>query len=380
MSKVNFRRYHPGDEEGIVELLDETFSGWPQEEINCSPIDYWRWKYHDNPLHELLVSLGEVDGKIIGCHHRIPLKIWFKGKTLIATTAVDFAVHKDYRGQGLSYQISSVNMRAGEQHGADLSYFITSNPLLIRRYTQDRDPNKRTLRFPKRIRNMVHLHDVDLQLQKMPMSNPWVIKMGWYTLKTLNQIANWMKPRPGKHEIIRIKEVERFDECINQFWSKMSNSYDFIVERRMEYLNWRYCDPRLKGYKVNIALDEHEEIQGYIVYKTNNYIKDYPVGYIVDLITLDNQPGIQHCLLETAVTYFRENNVNVINYQLIEGHPHQEASKRLGFLDSRINLHLFYNKVEEFTELEALSHNNPSRVYISWGDHDVLPVKMPTQT
>ena len=198
-------------------------------------------------------------------------------------------------------------------------------------------------------------------------------------MNTLNKITNRVKPSFKKRESFQVKHVKRFDESINQFWDRIKANYDFIVERRMEYLNWRYCDPRLSGFNIEFALNGNDMVLGYIVYKVNRYNEDYPIGYIVDLVTLNNRPDIQYELIETVVNYFQENTVNVVNYQLIEGNPQQNVFRRFGFLDSRINIHLFYNRYREFKGLDDLSQSDPSRIHISWGDHDALPVKMPTQ-
>lgn len=379
MSKIKVRPYESGEETQIVELLTETFDGWPHEEINCSPVDYWRWKYLDNPVYDNLVMLGEDNGRIIGCHHKILLNIIYKNKVILGTTSVDLAVHRDYRNQGLMTTISVPNEVAGEEKGVKLSYFITSNPILIKTFTQSKNIEKRRPRFPRRIRNLVLLNDVDLQLQMMPMDNSLLFKLGWNTLNVLNKITNRVKPTIQMGEPFQVKQIERFDESVNQFWNKIKGNYDFIVERRMEYLNWRYCDPRLFGFKVNIAVDDNDMVLGYIIYKINRYNEDYSIGYIVDLITLNNRLDVQYQLIDTAVRYFKENMVNVINYQLVEGSQQQSVFKRHGFLDSRINIHLFYNKYREFKGLDDLTQSSPTKIHISWGDHDALPVRMPTQ-
>jgi hypothetical protein len=196
----------------------------------------------------------------------------------------------------------------------------------------------------------------------------------------MNKISNSFKPSIEKNYSYQIIHIESFDESINSFWDRVKDSYDFIIERRREYLNWRYCDPRLQGYKINIAQDEYGDIKGYIVYKINDYVEEYSIGYIVDILSLGNCLDVQYGLIQNAVDYFRENKVNVVNYQLVAENPTKDMLNRFGFIDSRINLHLFYNKYGEFRGLDNLIQSAPDRIHVSWGDHDALPVKMPTQT
>lgn len=42
------KEYQPGDEEGIVELLEIVFDGWPHFDLPCSRVDHWKWKFLDN--------------------------------------------------------------------------------------------------------------------------------------------------------------------------------------------------------------------------------------------------------------------------------------------------------------------------------------------
>ena len=44
------RPYQPGDEEGLVELLDLVFAPWPDRDLRCTAVEHWRWKYLDNPF------------------------------------------------------------------------------------------------------------------------------------------------------------------------------------------------------------------------------------------------------------------------------------------------------------------------------------------
>jgi hypothetical protein len=53
------REYRPGDEDQIVPLLQLVFNGW-------GDLDFWRWKYLDNPLKMNIITIAESNGKIIG--------------------------------------------------------------------------------------------------------------------------------------------------------------------------------------------------------------------------------------------------------------------------------------------------------------------------
>ncbi|MFQ6077489.1 MAG: GNAT family N-acetyltransferase, partial [Candidatus Bathyarchaeia archaeon] len=92
------RPYQEGDEKGIVELLNLVWDGWPHLDLDCSPLEHWRWKYKANPIKKRFIMVAESDGRIIGCHHSIPVHIKVGDETLFCTTGADLAVHPGYRG------------------------------------------------------------------------------------------------------------------------------------------------------------------------------------------------------------------------------------------------------------------------------------------
>ena len=186
-------------------------------------------------------------------------------------------------------------------------------------------------------------------------------------------VKQWM----DRHNISNLDEIYKKGEKWEEFWDEISKHYDFIVEKRRDYLNWRYCDPRCGDFIVKIA-EYKKEIVGYSVLRINRYLREYPIGYIVDLLTLPNRLDVSEALAADAISYFDSNGVNIINYQVVKNHPHEQILKKQGFLNSRIKIHLFYNPLGNVDEISKLRNSPQNRIYVSWGDHDVLPVRMPT--
>ena len=56
----------PGDEAGIIGLLENVFGGWPSYHIDCSLRDYWNWKYRENPIKKDLIVVSKIEDKVIG--------------------------------------------------------------------------------------------------------------------------------------------------------------------------------------------------------------------------------------------------------------------------------------------------------------------------
>lgn len=368
MKEITFRSYIEGDEEGIVNLLSNIYGGWPILDLNCSQLEHWIWKYLDNPESNNIIRVAESDKKVVGCFHTIPLNIKIKDSVFPAAYGADYAVHPDFRRKMVSRTLSTQGFEDEKEAGIRLHYSITGNPILIKAVS------RRHNRFPYTIKNLVRIRDINMQLKKMPVNRPLLRKTGYYTSKLSTEIKNRLrlKKTNGEYEVA---EIEKFDERINAFWEEASKNHNFIIERKMDYLNWRYCDLRAGNYSVR-QISSNDEIQGYSVLCINRFRPDYPVGYIVDVLSLPERHDVLNELITDAMRYFDDNDVNIINSQVIESHPYERIFQTHGFLDSRFKIYVFYNTLG----YENPFTNNSSQTYkahITWGDHDVLPVTMP---
>ena len=70
--------------------------------------------------------------------------------------------------------------------------------------------------------------------------------------------------------------------------------------------------------------------------------------------------------------------MNIVNCLVTMGHPHERALERLGFVDSRVKMRIF---IDEYTTKGLFSKilgSSPKKIHFSWGDHDSLPVRVPS--
>ena len=364
-----FRSYSSGDEDKISELLTQVFGGWPHIDTEMSHIEYWKWKYLENPIHRSYVTVGLDGEKMISCHHIMVQKIKIMDSIILGGTATDFAVHPAYQGQGISVKTSSPNKIKRQKDDVLFSYFITRNPILIKRFSKPKKRNVRQ-RFPKEIINLTRISDIDLHFKNMPMDNQGIIKPGVNILKSLNRLLN----APEYHKGLEIHQVESFGGDINSFLEEVTAVHSFMIVRSADYLNWRYAYPGIGEYRKYV-IKERDRIIGYSVLRINRYNPEYPIGYIVELVTENGREDAAASLVAKAVEYFDTNNVNIVNYLTVKDHPSIKSLARYGFLNSRVKINLYTTR-EQGTKLDELANVKPSRVYLSWGDIDALPVRM----
>lgn len=361
----SIRLYEEGDEDGIIELFDRVFKGWPKIDLKVSKRDHWMWKYLGNPVGKSIIHVAVKDGKIIGSNNTIPRMTKFGGSQVLTAIGTDLSVDAEYRHMGIRNSLREKSFELKTLRGIYFVTLITGNQILIESYQREKLP-----RFPHPIVALARIHDIDLHLKAMPVDDPWIKKAGFQTLKVVNRFGRSLQYRAAGE--VKVRDISSFDTRIDAFWNDVSPYYDFIDVRNMSYLNWRHSDPRSGGFIIKQA-EEGDRVLGYIVLRINRYIKEYPIGYIVDLLAHPKRPDAADALIGAAVDYFDSDNVNTVNTIVVKGNSLENAFSRFGFLDSRIRLQVFFRP--HFSDVvEKLPSFSAQRSHFSWGDHDSLPL------
>lgn len=320
------RSYEPGDEGGLVGLLDLVFAPWPDRDLRCNAVEHWRWKYRDNPFGVNMTAMAVGDDKIIGSNHGFNLNIKIGDKTLLCGQSTDLAVHPDYRRMGVATKIGEMKSRLKEDNNVSLIYVITENPIVIK----DNVEKHGRPTFPYSLYELMRTKDIRLHLEMTKSTDIFRNQIGYYVIKILNSIGNFFIHRSRLPESeYKISEINVFDDRINEFYDRIKEHFKFIVERSQDYLNWRYCDFRGGDYVVR-QFEEGGRVLGYVVLRVNRFKKEYPTGYVVDLLTPPERPDVAEALVSDAVGYFDRQGVNVVRYWIIKNHPYEKTFKKCG--------------------------------------------------
>ncbi|MCX6654293.1 MAG: GNAT family N-acetyltransferase, partial [Candidatus Bathyarchaeota archaeon] len=119
----NIRLYQTGDEDKIVQLLQEVFKSWPKIDIECTPFDHWKWKFIDNPANTDVIphAVAEYKGKIIGVMHGMLFYAKVGDNPYLSHKGVDVAVDPDFRGMGLFTKMDKVKKKYIEDYKFETS-------------------------------------------------------------------------------------------------------------------------------------------------------------------------------------------------------------------------------------------------------------------
>jgi len=358
------RAYAPGDEGAIVGLLELVFGGWPHFDLPCSALDHWRWKFLDNPVTPPLISVVERAGEVVACTHKIPVRVWLDGKSVLGHVGGDLAVHPGHRGRDVSNIVLAHNRELARAH--TISWFVSLTPLIQRQYARRR--------LPCPVVAFVRIRDIDAQLAAMPMPRARLMRLGFKAARALNGVRSALRGRPTAGELA-VAAVGSFDEGVDAVCAEAARKCGLMTERSPEFLAWRYADPRAGGFSLRVV-KEGERVIGYTVLKINRHRPEYPVGFVVDLLTLPGRLDAADALLADAAAYFDANGVNLVTACLVRGSEYQGALESHGFLDSRRQLPLYFGtttRPDETGVIDFIAGLRSREVHFCYGDLDALP-------
>lgn len=358
------RSYQQGDEMQLVQLLELVFSGWPRFDLNCTPLDHWKWKYQENPINEKIIVVAEKNGRVIGCSHGTSEKLKINDNSISAAQGTDLAVHPDFRGKGLSKKIIEYKNVLHSKLNVNIFYGLTAN-LIMKKSSLSMG----RINFPYRITDLVIINDINLFLKSKQLKNSSLYKYGYILANIYNNIKNLFKFQKEIDNAFDISIINDFDDRINVFWDGIKDHYDFIIERNKKYLNWRYCDPRGGNYVIKIA-EDNDVILGYSVVRINRYFEDCQEGYIVDVLALPNRLDVANALILDATHFLNNQNVSIIRSWVVENHPYKELFHQNGYLNSRFKPTMHIQSVGMTPELGNIFQIRKSRSFLQYGDSD----------
>ena len=113
----------------------------------------------------------------------------------------------------------------------------------------------------------------------------------------------------------------------SEFWNQAREGYDFIINRNIEAMAWRYFDNPNK-YKV-ITLRKNKTLIGYLVYRT---IQDEEAKRIIiaDYLTLPNEEKALYKGINHIIDYAFRIGSNV-GLWCVENSPYFKVFRKKGF-------------------------------------------------
>ena len=350
-----YRKYKAGDEDGILSLLKKTFPKWSKRTV-----DYWRWKYLDSPL-DPRVYVALDGSKVIGAFCEIPISIKLGDEIVGGVYGDDTATDPDYRGRGIYTKLNQLFIDDIIKDGVYFSFWETQNPILIKTHSR-----MGSSPFPFRLCRMIKINNLN-QYLKHSGRDTLANVLGYRILKGVNSLANFPTGRRKTKQDYIIDGVDEFDETFDAFWYQVKESYSFILEKKKDYLNWRYRGHDRDQYHIRVA-SKGDTVLGFSVlrYDTTGSGSE---GSIMDLLALRDMPDVAVGLIDDASSLFESMGANSVYCQTIYGHPYRSLYAERGFVDvtraSRSRLYYNFHDKPGFNP-RIFTEYSPKSIYFNY--------------
>ncbi len=257
-------------------------------------IDFLDWKYFKNPLGDAVVAIATDGGQVVGLVAATPKTLWLDGDWVAVYELGDFLTDDRYRGRGIfSNLIERVCAELARRQAA-LAYVRpneNSFPILVRRchFTEARQIDGSRFVFPS-----------DVLARKLLPSAAVFGRLGldWAAMR-------WALPPASAS--VTVSPTDRFGTPHDRLWQAGSRGYRLAIDRRSEYLNWRYADS-----PTPFSLWDARRNGDTVGYLAAFVSPSSRTGHIADLFTASGDDEACAALLATCFGSLREQGVRSI--------------------------------------------------------------------
>jgi GNAT superfamily N-acetyltransferase len=320
--QFTFRKFEREDLPRISEFR-KSFFEYDEGGRSHEP-EYYAWKCCQNPVLPGEIWIAEDGNKIVAIKNTTPKRMKVLGTVVNAAEIGDSYTHPDYQRLGISTVLSKAARDSMFSKEVSLIYGLPNKDALL---ASLRKPVNALV--PIKIRSLAKLI-LPKPILNRKLSPPFLVAMVSPVLEVASKIIFKMATRAVAKSEIMVSSEPTFPDDIDILWQKASKNYDIMLVRNKEYLQWRYVT-NPDTYSILIARNRKGAILGYMVTRLD-YTNNIPKGFIVDFLTLENDPNIFKKLLATALESFYRKKVSYLSTYAVKGSFYDRILFRTGFL------------------------------------------------
>ncbi len=261
------RDYENGDERHIIALFARVF----QRRMSLA---YWKWRFIDNPYGRGVIKLLFDRDKLVGHHAVTPMQVHVQDEPARAAFCMTIMTDPDYRGRGIFTFLAEEVYKSCVRQGFSFVYGF---------------PNENS--YPG-----------------------FTGKLGWKDLgrrAVMSKELDTSTERQSQLDAGNVYRVNHFDSSLDSLWDKVKESYEILVPRVAEFLNWRFVDNPEVKYAKYIAGDTGKHVAGYVVLK-EYYDGRELRGHIVDMLSVNDNEVVK-VLLGHCYEYFGRRHIRKVS-------------------------------------------------------------------
>lgn len=334
----------------ILDVLEEAFNhdvSWYA--LPVSPEDHFNWKYRDSPLGVTLSITVEPSGRVIGFIGGLR-RVWYlQGKPHVARAGYDLSRRPEWQGRGLQRAFQRFRGEGWHPsegflfeyitHPADRAMAIARGERAPANETHDYvrllrlEPLRRARDLVSRARRAVARGEAEAPRSSTSRvlrerARTKVDRVRESGRRIGRSVGALLARRPAPDaDGVAIVTLERFAAHHEPFIDEALSQFDFVPDRSIDYLNWRYLDQRAGPFTVRVA-ERDGELLGYAVTRVYR-----GAAYLADILARPDELLAAELLIRDSIALAREGGAAFINTRLSKRHPYGPALRRAGFAD-----------------------------------------------
>lgn len=367
---IEIRQATIADKQSIFLFLKEAYKDMAKYKLP----ERWEWEFENNPYkqdNELPVWIAVDDhSQIVGqiCVMKEPLKIGDRSdKTL--SWAVDLIVLPDYREQKIGFRLTKAIYDSNET--------LMALPMseAFRHYmTKLGSVPVASVSVFKRLANF------DLKSTQQMIAGrinkgkigKLFVKLGetlWldHLITACINLFSWFMDLRLSHFVdreVRIEQVEKFDQLVDELWESVSSGYPVSVRRDSEFLNWKYVQQPFMDYQKFMAF-RGQLACGYLILR-HAKSPESNSGIIADLLVSKEDTATLGTLLAIAARYLKRQKVKYI-FGASSIDSYKREFSRMGFKVQKDVVPLFHHHMGSNDFKQTLV---PNTWFLGRSDHD----------
>jgi hypothetical protein len=157
---------------------------------------------------------------------------------------------------------------------------------------------------------------------------PAPLRMAWWGSQMLAARVR-RRRRPQRLSDFSLTTITRFDERVTALVEDAAPTFDLMRARDVDWLNWRFCDPRAGHFTVRVA-QEGDDLLGYAVSKNNRGAQ------LADLLVRPGRLDVAAALLQDTIDRARAEGADSLRLSSPRSHPYAGLARDVfGFIPQR---------------------------------------------
>ncbi len=282
---IEIRRYRKDDQEACIGLLLAKLTPHERDRAREYRLTRWHWQYYGNPNNpdgEPLIWVACLEGNVAGMVCTVPVKVRTPAGMRLGMWGVDFVVSKSLRGKGIGKRL----LRA---------WLATPGIAFVRGWSPVSFKVATGLGFKL--------------LWGFPSYRIILSRSGYFRMllakrkkkEIVASLKSLLKPMPR----VTMTSCDVGTEVPHDWdalWQKVAASYDFIVERDLAYLRWRFFEHPTHAYTL-VTLRRKAELKGVAIVRVAAGQERF--GIISDLVVNPHDTESVRLLLSESLAYLK---------------------------------------------------------------------------